>query len=195
MTKPPHKSALYPAREFGPLPVATINATLGTELGPGTVHLSVKAHHHIAADHPADYPVCWRHLGIAVASPTFLGLDPKHAHNFTLVKDVGLASGFMLVAIGMAPNPAGNYGIKSMLPDFAAVSDPPPDHRPSARGRPQIDERPDTDAEPSVTRAGCNPGSLGRLSRRATRLSAVNYLPGQAGAWGSGSHLSGQAPI
>ena len=63
----------YPALDLGPLPVDLINRTLGTELEPGRVRLSARAHRHIAEDHPDDYQTCMAALPGAVAAPTYIG--------------------------------------------------------------------------------------------------------------------------
>lgn len=66
----------YPARDLGDLPVALVNAALGTELVPGLVRLSRQAHRHMARDHAADYPDCLAALPLAVTAPTFIGQAP-----------------------------------------------------------------------------------------------------------------------
>ncbi len=103
----------YPALDLGPLPVAQINAVLGTELQPGNARISRRAHQHMAEDHPDDYPVCLSALLSVIASPTFIGQDPKHSRNFVLVKRVGLADGrAVLVAVGLKPE-AGTYSVRA----------------------------------------------------------------------------------
>ena len=54
----------YTALDLGPLPVDLVNRTLGTELDPGRVRLSVRAHRHIAEDHPNGYATCMKALPI-----------------------------------------------------------------------------------------------------------------------------------
>ncbi len=61
----------YSAVDLGPLPVDLINRTLGTELDPGRVRLSARAHRHIAEDRPDDYPTCIGALPGVIAAPTY----------------------------------------------------------------------------------------------------------------------------
>jgi hypothetical protein len=104
----------YPARILGALPVEAINDALGTELEPGEVHLSVRAHMHMARDHAADYPICVEHLALAIASPTYIGQAPKHGRNFEIVRRIAREDGrVILVAIGLEPNAHGAYSVKS----------------------------------------------------------------------------------
>lgn len=103
----------YPALDLGPLPVDRINAVLDTELRPGRVRVSPVAHQHMAEDHAADYALCRPALLAAVASPTFIGQDPKHARNFVLVKRIGLTDGrAVLVAIGLEAK-SGTYNVRT----------------------------------------------------------------------------------
>ena len=104
----------FPALNLGPLPVALINAALGTELLPGRVRLSRQAHKHMAEDHPADYPDCLAALSAAVASPSFVGQAPGHGRNFELLRRIARSDGkVMLVAIGLEPDDAGDYRVRS----------------------------------------------------------------------------------
>ena len=104
----------YPALDLGPLPVDLINRTLGTELDPGRVRLSARAHRHIAEDHPNDYQTCMAALPGAVAAPTYIGQAPHHARNIELVKRVRGVEGWMvLVAVGLEPDRRGDYRVRS----------------------------------------------------------------------------------
>lgn len=104
----------YPALPLGPLPVAAVNRVLGTELEPGNVRLSPKAHRHMAEVHPADYPICIAALAQAVAAPTFIGQAPHHAGNFEMIRRVGLPDGrVVLVAIGLEPDAKGEYRVRT----------------------------------------------------------------------------------
>ena len=104
----------YDARDFGPLPVDLINATLGTDLEPGNARLSARAHEHIATDHPDDYAICMGALAQAIAAPSFIGQDPTHRANFVLVKRIGLEDGrAVLVAIGLEIDRHGFYAVRS----------------------------------------------------------------------------------
>jgi hypothetical protein len=78
----------YPAIDLGPLPVELINHVLATELEPGGVRLSERAHQHIAEDHPRDYALCLASLRKAIAEPSFIGHAPKHNGNFEIVRRV-----------------------------------------------------------------------------------------------------------
>ncbi len=104
----------YPALDLGWLPVDLINRTLGTELDPGRVRLSGRAHRHIAEDHPNDYATCMKALPSAIAAPTYIGQAPHHAGNIELVKRVRGVQGWMvLVAVGLEPDRRGDYRVRS----------------------------------------------------------------------------------
>lgn len=108
------KRPRYSAIALGDLPVATINAALGTELEPGPARLSEAAHRHMAEDHPLDYPDCIAVLPQAVTAPTFIGQAPRHGRNFEMVKRIVRPDGkAVLVAIGLEPDDAGAYRVKS----------------------------------------------------------------------------------
>ena len=116
--------ASYPALNLGPLPVNAINTALGTELLPGQVRLSQQAHKHMAQDHPEDYPDCRAALQLAIASPSFVGQAPNHTSNFELLRRIARADGkVVLVAIGLAPDDAGNYRVRSCYLVKAEVVD------------------------------------------------------------------------
>ena len=106
---------VYRALDLGPLPVGAINRTLGTELEPGQVWLSTKAHEHAATDHPDDYPACLPRLADAIASPAFVGQAPEHAGNFILIKRIPATEPgqSVLVAIGLERDRRGDYRVKS----------------------------------------------------------------------------------
>lgn len=104
----------YPAVDLGSLPVDLINRTLGTELDPGRVRLSARAHRHIAEDHPEDYQTCIAALPGAIAAPTYIGQSPHHARNIELVKRVRGVEGWMvLVAVGLEQDRRGDYRLRS----------------------------------------------------------------------------------
>ncbi len=104
----------FPALDLGELPVDLINRTLGTELGPGRVRLSGRAHRHIAEDHPNDYATCMKALPSVIAAPTYIGQAPHHARNIELVKRVrGIAGWMVLVAVGLEPDRRGDYRVRS----------------------------------------------------------------------------------
>lgn len=108
------KRPRYLAVPLGNLPVAAINAALGTELEPGPVRLSEAAHRHIAEDHPDVYQDCIAALPQAVAAPTFIGQAPHQGRNFEMVKRVVRPDGrSVLVAVGLQPDDDGTYRVKS----------------------------------------------------------------------------------
>lgn len=108
------KRPRYPAVPLGDLPVAAINAALGTELEPGPVRLSGVAHRHIAEDHPDVYQDCIAALPQAVAAPTFIGQAPGQGRNFEMVKRLVRPDGqSVLVAVGLHPDDDGTYRVKS----------------------------------------------------------------------------------
>lgn len=109
---PPPKP--YPAIDLGPLPVELVNAVLGTELEPGLVRLSERAHQHMAEDHPDDYPLCLASLQLAISSPSFMGQAPKRTGNFEMLRRVNHPDGkVVLVAIGLETDQRGNYRVRS----------------------------------------------------------------------------------
>ena len=103
----------YPKLEFDQLCVDLINAVLGTELEPGPVILSTRAHYHIATDHPDDYAACLAALADALTAPTFIGQGPN-ADNFEMVRRITHPEGkAVLVAIGLTVDDDGTYRIRS----------------------------------------------------------------------------------
>lgn len=105
----------YKSKTFGPLPHDLINDTLGTELAGGKVILSVRAHEHIARDHPLDYASVMASIDVVLASPGYIGQAPRHARNFEMVRRVRLLNGtaIVLVALSLERNQFGNYNIRS----------------------------------------------------------------------------------
>ena len=105
---------LYPAVDLGALPVDLVNAVLGTELEPGLVRLSERAHRHMAEDHPADYALCFASLRLAISAPSFIGQAPKRTGNFEMLRRVNHPDGkVVLVAIGLEMDAGGNYRVRS----------------------------------------------------------------------------------
>ena len=103
----------YPALDLGWLPVDLVNRTLGTELDPGRVRLSRRAHRHMAEDHPDDYPTCIAALPAAIAAPSYIGQAPHHGRNIEFVKRVrGRKSSMVLVAIGLEVDERGDYRVR-----------------------------------------------------------------------------------
>ena len=104
----------YPALDLGPLPVEIINAVLGTDLDAGGVHLSPRAHQHIAEDHPDDYAVCIAHLRVTIETPTFIGQAPRQTENFELIRRTRNPDGrAVLVAIGLRRDDGARYRVRS----------------------------------------------------------------------------------
>lgn len=104
----------YPSVALGPLPVDAVNATLGTELVPGNVRLSPKAHRHMAEDHAEDYAVCFGALRIAVMAPTFIGQAPGHTRNFEMIRRIARPDGkAVLVAVSLDLDGQCEYAVRS----------------------------------------------------------------------------------
>lgn len=104
----------YKAFRVGPLPAATINAALGTELEVADVWESKAAHRHIAVDHPADYPAVKANIVDIITSPTWAGQDPKHNRNFYLVRRVIQEdTDAILIALGLEPSIHGTYNVRT----------------------------------------------------------------------------------
>lgn len=105
----------YKAFRIGPLPAASINAALGTELEVADVWVSKACHRHIAEDHPADYDLIMANLIDIIRSPTFAGQDPQHGKNFYLVKRLttGSEPTPVLVAIGLELSEHSTFNVKS----------------------------------------------------------------------------------
>jgi hypothetical protein len=120
MARPPVRphvaraSTTYHAVDLGHLPVAMINAVLGTELERGRVRLSAQAHRHIAEDHPDDYALCFGALAATIAAPSFIGQAPRRTGNFEMLRRINHPDGkLVLVAVGLEPDGAGNYRVRS----------------------------------------------------------------------------------
>jgi hypothetical protein len=106
--------ARYPALSFGPLPVDLINRTLGTDLEPGEVRLSVAAHKHIARDHPEDYSLVMAEITDTIASPNFIGQAPAQPRNFEMIRRTRVSAGeVVLIAIGLDMDEQGDYRVRS----------------------------------------------------------------------------------
>lgn len=104
----------FKAFRVGPLPVAVINAALGTELDSADVWVSKSAHQHIALDHADDYPAVMANMIDIITAPTWAGQDPKHAENFYLVRRVTqMQADAVMIAIGLEPNEHGAFNIRT----------------------------------------------------------------------------------
>lgn len=111
---PPPSKTQYPLINYGSLPVEKINHVMDTELEPGNVRLSARAHKHIAEDHPDDYAICIAAMTDAIANPSFIGQAPKSTENFEIIKRVKVPEDKeVLVAIRLEPGKDGYYSIVS----------------------------------------------------------------------------------
>ena len=116
MTSPKrHAASNYRSLDLGRLPSAVINHVLRAHLEEGVVRLSAAAHRHIAEDHPEDYEICMNALRKgALQAPNYIGEDPTRSGNFVIVKRLPQADRrAMLVAIGLTPDRAGDYRVRS----------------------------------------------------------------------------------
>lgn len=115
MSAPKLESHCY-AISLGALDVDLVNATLGTEIEPGNIYLSRKAHWHIARDHSEDYDSCMAALRRVGTLPGLIGQSPKHTSNFEAIVRFRSADPdrpFILVAIGLERDDRGSYRVKS----------------------------------------------------------------------------------
>jgi hypothetical protein len=100
---------------LGPLPVALINRTLGRQLRPGPVVFRAAEQDHAHERHGADYLRCLPFVGLAIASPTFIGQSPRHPEGFELVK-VTSDGLHVLVALAVVADGSGAYPVQSLYP-------------------------------------------------------------------------------
>lgn len=105
-----------PPLNLGPLPVEVINATLGTELEPGSVILSRAAQAHVLKRHPEDYSTCLPHVGTVVINPLYIGDDHRNPDKIELIAKVGAVDAFVLVAVCIEPDKDGDYYVSSFYP-------------------------------------------------------------------------------
>ena len=104
----------YPPIDLGLLPVAAVNAVLGTELESGRVRLSSQAHRHIAEDHPDDYATCLPALAATIAAPPAIGQAPRRTGNFEMVRRINRPDGRpVLVAVGLKIDNTGEYRVRT----------------------------------------------------------------------------------
>lgn len=102
--------------DLGPLPVARINAVLGSSLVAANAHFSIRAQSHSLMRHPADFELCRRYIGQIVSTPNYIGQAPGQAHGFELIGEVPQESAIILVAIELRVDRAGRYIVASTYP-------------------------------------------------------------------------------
>lgn len=103
---------------LGPLPVALINRTIGTELVEGEVILTSQKHDHVIKRHEHDYSACLPHIAAIIADPMYIG-DDFDNFGIEMIGRVHVADSFVLVAIEIEPDDRGRYRIAT----FYMVSD------------------------------------------------------------------------
>ena len=101
---------------LGPLPVDSINRTLGHDLSPGDVIFTVAAQRHVLRNHPEDYPRCLPHVRNVVQHPHYLGDDLKNPGKIEMVSRVPALGTGLLVALVIEPDAHGRYGVSSCYP-------------------------------------------------------------------------------
>lgn len=99
-----------------PMPVEVINATMETELEPGAVVLSRSAQRHARTRHPEEYAMCLPHVAAVVADPLYVGDDFKNPGSIELIGRVPAIGSFMLVAVTVERDAAGQYNVCSFYP-------------------------------------------------------------------------------
>jgi hypothetical protein len=104
------------ALDLGPLPVAKINATLGSSLVLADVHYSVRAQYHSFTRHPTDFELCRRYVGQIVSSPDYIGQAPGQIDGFELIGEIPSEQAIILVAIKLRLDKAGRYIVASTYP-------------------------------------------------------------------------------
>jgi hypothetical protein len=104
------------AISLGPLPHEAINRTLELDLTFGEVILSRAAQVHAERRHPDDYGRLLPFLGSVIANPLYVGDDIKNAGKIELVGRASAAVNFMLIAVSITQDEAGQYHIASFYP-------------------------------------------------------------------------------
>lgn len=109
--------------KFGPFPYEMVNRTIGTELEPGGVYISVRAQLHMQRDHPADFPIISRHLESVILNPTLIGQSPRHSSSFEMVKRLRIIERdengsttmefYSLLALSLELDQHGDYRVES----------------------------------------------------------------------------------
>jgi hypothetical protein len=107
-----HSPSKTPDLIIGPMPVAAVNKTLGTEIEAGQVILTRGAQRHANKRHPQDYPKCLPHLASVIANPRYIGDDHSNS-GIEIWGYVGSLQSLVLVAIELIPDKAGRYQIAS----------------------------------------------------------------------------------
>jgi hypothetical protein len=99
---------------LGPLCVDAINTVLATELEPGHVWLSSRAHEHMATDHPQDYAICFASLTLVITLPTLIGHAPRRTTNFELYRRDNHPDGkVVMAAVGLEVDEDAHYRMRT----------------------------------------------------------------------------------
>jgi hypothetical protein len=98
---------------IGPLPVDTINKTIGMELESGDVVFSRAAQTHAARQHPVEYPICQPHLATVVCDPLYIGDDHRNPGKIELIGRVPAVNSFVLAVVAIEKDATGRYHICS----------------------------------------------------------------------------------
>lgn len=104
------------ALDLGPLPIARINAILGSTLATTDAHFSVRAQQHAQARHPADFDLCRRYIERIVARPDYVGQAPGQIDGFELIGEIPHEQAIILVAIKFRTDKAGRHIVASTYP-------------------------------------------------------------------------------
>lgn len=107
-----HRPSKTPDLRIGPMPVVTVNKTLGTELEAGEVILTRGAQRHANRRHPHDYPKCLPHLANVIANPRYVGDDHTNS-GIEIWGYVAALGSLVLVAVELIPDDDGRYKISS----------------------------------------------------------------------------------
>src|ERR1700749_4637703 len=107
-----HSTSKNPDLIIGPMPVAAVNKTLGTEIEAGDVILTRGAQRHANKRHPHDYPKCLPHLARVIANPRYIGDDHSNS-GIEIWGYVATLGALVLVAVELVPDEDGCYQISS----------------------------------------------------------------------------------
>jgi hypothetical protein len=101
---------------IGPLPVDTINRTLGLELDAGDVVLTAGVQKHVLRNHPEDFARCLPYVAAVVMNPLYVGDDFKNAGCIEVISRIPAIGSGLLVAVSIEYNDKGQYEIRSFYP-------------------------------------------------------------------------------
>jgi hypothetical protein len=101
---------------LGPIPEAMVNCTLELELEPGLVILTRGAQSHALKRHPTEYPLCLPHIAGIVSNPLYLGDDLQNEGKIEFIGHAASIPSYILVAVKIARDNAGNYHVTSFYP-------------------------------------------------------------------------------